>query len=75
MFVVLCWTLWITHNKLVIESKVPNHPADIMFKMALFLQVWINLAKPQNSEKLLLVARGLREIYFSLAPPRPAFAS
>ena len=70
LFSALCWTLWITRNKLAIESKVPKHPADIIYKMTMFLQVWANLSKQQDKERLLLVVRDLKEIYSNLAPPR-----
>ena len=70
LFSSLCWTLWITLNKLAIEAKIPKHPTDTIFKMFIFIQVWANLSKQQDKERLLQVASGLKAIYSSLAPGR-----
>ena len=38
--------------------------------MLMFLPVWASLSKQQDKERLLLVVRGLKEIYSTLASPR-----
>ena len=55
-------------NKLTIDLAVPKHPADIIFKLIMFTQVWANLAKEQDKEALLMLANGLRAIYRSITP-------
>ena len=36
----LCWTLWNMRNKYTIEGIFPSQPADCLFKLAMYLQVW-----------------------------------
>jgi hypothetical protein len=33
LFLAQSWTLWNTRNKLTIEKKIVNHPADIIYKI------------------------------------------
>ena len=44
----MCWSLWITRKKFTIEGVFPNKPADVIFKMAIFLQQWKLLTKPAD---------------------------
>jgi hypothetical protein len=39
------WALWTTRNKFSIEAKFPKHPANVVFKTCIFLQLWRPLAK------------------------------
>ena len=68
LFAALCWALWTTRNKLTIDAVVPKHPSDVIFKMAMFIQVWASLAKEQDKEALLLLTNGLKEIYRAITP-------
>jgi hypothetical protein len=36
LFIAQSWALWLLRNKLTIESRVMNHPADVIFKTMLF---------------------------------------
>ena len=49
----LLWALWTTRNKITIEKKFPNHPADVIFKCHLFLQTWISFGKECNVERMM----------------------
>lgn len=57
----LLWSLWTTRNKIAIEKKFPAHPADIIFKCHLFLQMWTPLGKPRDAERMREIDR-LRQI-------------
>jgi hypothetical protein len=46
LFIAQSWALWRIRNKLAIESRVMRHPADVIFKTMLFLQLWLPLARP-----------------------------
>ena len=65
---ILFWTLWVTRNKLAMEAKVLRHPADFIFKFALFLQMWAALSKEGDRAALHSWASDLKAIYISIAP-------
>ena len=70
-WIIVCtmfWALWLTRNKLTIEHKVLRHPADLLFKMLMFIQCWARLSKDRDQAALLEMAGELRAIYASLAP-------
>jgi hypothetical protein len=46
LFIAQSWALWLFRNKMTIESKFMKHPANIIFKTMLFLQMWMPLARP-----------------------------
>ena len=48
----LLWAIWTTRNKITIEKKFPNHPADVIFKCHLFLQTWTPLGKECDAERM-----------------------
>ena len=48
----LLWAIWTTRNKITIEKKFPNHPADVIFKCHLFLQMWTPLGKERDAERM-----------------------
>jgi hypothetical protein len=52
LFLAQSWALWTIRNKLVIERKVINHPADIVFKSSIFLQLWWPSAKGKDQGAL-----------------------
>ena len=64
----LFWALWIIRHKLTIEKKVLRHPADLIFKILMFLQFWSSLSKEREQEALQAMAGELKAIYTSLAP-------
>jgi hypothetical protein len=39
------WTLWNVRNKFTIEGGFPTNPADGLYKMTVYLQVWKPLAR------------------------------
>ena len=46
-FRAIAWALWTTRNKALIEGHF-KHPADLLYKMVSFLQLWKLLAKLQD---------------------------
>jgi hypothetical protein len=65
LFLAQSWVLWRIRNKLTIEIKFPNHPADIIYKMTIFLQLWSKHSKSRDQEGLCWMINELRELYFS----------
>jgi hypothetical protein len=45
LFAAQSWALWTMRNKFYIEAKFPKHPANVVFKTCIFLQLWRPLAK------------------------------
>jgi hypothetical protein len=37
LFTMVLWVLWITRNKMVMEGVFPSYPADVLFKIYIFL--------------------------------------
>jgi hypothetical protein len=68
LFLAQSWALWTTHNKLTIEKKVINHPADIIYKTVIFLQLWRPKFKGLERERLVWMESELRELYSSMKP-------
>ena len=48
----LCWTLWNMRNKFTIEGCFPSQPADSLYKMSMYLQVWKPVARRQDRGEL-----------------------
>ena len=48
----LLWSLWTVRNKITIEHKFPVHPAEIIFKCHIFLQVWAPLGKKRDVDRM-----------------------
>ena len=69
-FVAQSWALWHVRNKLAIEAKVINHPADIIFKTLLFLQLWIPTLKLQDKEGARWMLGELRKTHVMCRPSR-----
>ncbi|VAH71828.1 unnamed protein product [Triticum turgidum subsp. durum] len=42
------WALWNARNKALIEGKVFKQPADLVYKMIIFLQLWKPLGRRQD---------------------------
>jgi hypothetical protein len=50
VFAALCWTLLNVRNKFSIEGTFPNQPADILYKMLTYLQVWKPVARRKDRD-------------------------
>ena len=46
LFAIQSWALWVTRNKFSIEGVFPQQPADVLYKLLIFLQQWRPLMKP-----------------------------
>ena len=44
----IAWALWTMRNKALIEGQFIKHPADILYKMMSFMQLWKLLARPKD---------------------------
>jgi hypothetical protein len=51
-----------------IEKKIINHPADFIYKILIFLQLWRPKFKGMEKEGLSWMERELRELYTSMKP-------
>jgi hypothetical protein len=40
LFATQNWALWTTRNKVILESKIPQQSANLIFKTFLFMQQW-----------------------------------
>lgn len=65
----VCWVLWTTRNKFTIEGIFPAKPADLLFKISIFLQQWKFLSKPDDRDDLEVLIAKVRESAISLSPP------
>jgi hypothetical protein len=61
--VALYWTLWNVRNKLTIERKFSTHPAESLYKMPSYLQVWGPVARRHDKEELELVIERIRPLH------------
>jgi hypothetical protein len=55
--------------QLAIEKKVISNPADIIYKIIIFLQLWSPKYKSREREGLSWMAQELRKLYVQLKPP------
>jgi hypothetical protein len=62
LFAAQSWTLWTTRNKFSIETKFPKHPANVVFKTCIFLQLWKPLAKAKVHSMLDEAVAKLKDI-------------
>jgi hypothetical protein len=56
---------------MTIESKFMNHPANIIFKTILFLQMWMPLAKPLDQPWIEHAIAELKLLHAASNPRRP----
>jgi hypothetical protein len=68
LFAAQSWALWHIRNKLTIESKIIHHPAGVIFKTLILLQLWEPTAKPEDKSSLKWMIRKLRELHAASAP-------
>lgn len=64
-FGALAWALWTTRNKLAIEGIIPSHPANYIFKWALFFQQWRPLGRREDSDAASEVLRKINGLHAS----------
>jgi mannosylglycoprotein endo-beta-mannosidase len=62
----LCWGLWNIRNKFTIEGIFPSQPADALYKMLMYLQVWKPVARRQDREALELAIGRLRSLHANI---------
>jgi hypothetical protein len=65
VFLVQSWALWNIRNKLIIEKKVMNHPANIIYKIVI-LQLWSLKLRAIEKEGLNWMAQELRVLYAAM---------
>jgi hypothetical protein len=63
LFAAQSWALWTTRNKFSIEAKFSKHPANVVFKITIFLQLWRPLAKKKVHSMLDEAVAKLKDIY------------
>ncbi|KAE8819358.1 dna replication licensing factor mcm2 [Hordeum vulgare] len=52
VFAAMMWTLWTTHNKMVIKKVFQRRAPDSFFKFLAFLQHWHPLVRPRDRDRL-----------------------
>jgi hypothetical protein len=63
LFAAQSWALWLTRNKLSIELKLIKHPADIIFKTLVFLQLWTPSARSRDQPSLRWLSVELKKLH------------
>jgi hypothetical protein len=61
-FAAQCWALWNIRNKLAIEGKLINSPADAMFQMMLYMQRWRALVRTKDRGLLDMTMDEIRRV-------------
>lgn len=62
VFAAMAWALWQIRNKALIEGKFIKHPADAMYKMTIFLQLWVLLSKSTDASTIEELIHALRTL-------------
>ena len=55
-------------KQIYMEAKVLRHLSDLIFKLYMFLHMWVGLSKARDREALQAMASDLKAIYFALVP-------
>jgi hypothetical protein len=63
LFAAQSWALWTIRNKFSIEAKFSKHPANVVSKMSIFLQLWRPLAKAKVHPMLDEAVAKLKDIF------------
>ena len=50
-------------NKISIEGLLPSQPADALFKMVMYMQVWKPVARRQDRGAVELAIREIRQLH------------
>jgi hypothetical protein len=66
-FAAQCWALWIIRNKLTIEGKVINKPADAIFQMLIYVRRWRRLTRRVDRELLDSAMEAIRWLHSRLS--------
>jgi hypothetical protein len=59
-----------TYTSTARNQKFLKHPTDVIFKIVIFLQLWVPSSKPKDKERLEWMAGELKKLYASMAPCR-----
>ena len=69
LFLAQSWALWHVRNKLSIQAKLINQPADVIYKTIIFLQLWTLNAKAQDRDELERMVGELRLLHAANKKP------
>jgi hypothetical protein len=69
MFVAMSWTLWTTHNKMIIERLFSRCASDSVFKILASLQLWYPLSRQRDMKRVDGMLRALQEATRHLTMP------
>jgi hypothetical protein len=59
----LLWTIWNIRNKFTIERYFPSQPADALYKLSMYLQVWRPVARQRDRAVLDVMIRRIRVLH------------
>ena len=63
----LCWSMWVTRNKVTFEDYVVRSPFEVIFTMCSFLLYWSGLQGGDNRDKLAEGPKKLMKLAADLA--------
>ena len=56
-------TLWNMRNKFTIEGVFPSQPADGLYKMIMYMQVWKSVARRQDRDMVEVAIGRIRSLH------------
>ena len=59
-FAALALVFWATRNKALVEGNIFNQPADLIYKMVVFLRLWRQLARLGDRQRIDIFISKLR---------------
>jgi hypothetical protein len=62
----LLWTLWNLRNKFTIDGVFPRQPADGLYKMSMYLQVWKQVARRKDREAVEWAIGRIRSLHLTI---------
>jgi hypothetical protein len=62
----LLWTLWNLRNKFSIDGVFPRQPADALYKMSMYLQVWKLVARKKDREAVEWAVTRIRTLHSTI---------
>ena len=65
----MLWSLWLTRNKFTIEGSFSSHPANIICKCFILLQLWSPLVKQKDSEIMKHARERVHQVYVAAREP------
>jgi hypothetical protein len=68
LFAAQSWALWLTRNKLSIESRLIRNPSDMIFKTLVFLQLWTPTTRSKNQPSLKWLNGELKKLHAENSP-------